>query len=271
MKGLSPVKPYINVVYWILLLLAAVVAILFILSTYTLLIKNWYITLTSIISLIGSFITLKDISVRFQKFLYKSKVILQNKQVAWSITSNYKGETISIDTFNTLKTFLKDLGVNNFLIKENDSDIYLSVDGITFHCSYRAYLNDDVYSDADTIGEIIFYIPEYHAPYVEANVLLEERLIPILNELKSKMGDCTESFNFEIYFKDYHPYLGLYLKDIKRTKDFSFNFSYKEEPSSKGIEDDATVTVSKDRLSLKTKTLYTLNRLIQKHLFLSGG
>jgi len=271
MKRLSAIKSYINVIYWLLLMCIAVILALIIYNVFPFLVKHWLVTITTIISIIGSLLTLKDISKRFQKFLYKSKVILRNRQIAWSLSGKYKDEMISPLTFSKIKNFLKELGENNTLIFENTSDVSLNIDGIILKCSYREQINDNIYSKSDTIGEISFYIPEYHAPYVEANVLLEQRIIPILNEIKQKIGECKESFTFDVFFKEYHPYLGLYLKGIDRSMNLSFNCSFIEAPSTKGIKDESTVTVSKKKLSLNTKTLYSLDRLIQKHLFLSGG
>lgn len=271
MKRFSVIKPYINVVYWIVLMIITVVVALIIFNLYSIFIDNWFVTFTSFITLIGSIVTLKDLSKRFQKFLYKTKVILRNRQIAWTLDGRYKGETITASAFYNIKEFLKDIGENNTLISEKVTDISLNIDGIIIQCSYREEPNHDVFSKEENTGEIFIYIPEYHAPYVEANLLLEQRIIPILNEMKQKIGECSETFTFDVFFKNHHPYLGLYLKGIDRNKNLTFNCSFVEGPSTKGIKDESVITISKRNLSLNTKTLYSLDRLIQKHLFLSGG
>ncbi|RIW27625.1 hypothetical protein D3H55_22820 [Bacillus salacetis] len=271
MKRLSIIRPYINVLYWIVLIIVAVVSALIIYNIYSVLIENWFVTITSIITLIGSIVTLKDLSKRFQRFLYKSKVILRNRQIAWSLDGRYKGTSINLSTFSNIKEFIKDIGENNTIISENANDISLNIDGVIIQCSYREEFNEDIYSETSNVGEITIYIPEYHAPYVEANVLLEQRIIPILNELKQKVGECSEAFTFDVFFKEQHPYLGLYLKGFGKNRDLTFNCSFVEAPITKGITDESTIIVSKKKLSVNTKTLYNLDRLIHKHLFLSGG
>lgn len=271
MKRLSVIKPYINVLYWIVLMSLTVIVALLIFNNFSILKENWFITITSIITLIGSIVTLKDLSKKFQIFLYKTKVILRNRQIAWSLDGGYRGESISSLTFHNIKKFLKGLGDNNTLIAENSANISLNIDGIVIQCLYREHPNDNVFSESENIGEISFFIPEYHAPYVEANLLLEQRVIPILNEIKQEVGESSETFTFDVFFKEYHPYLGLYLRELDRNTNLSFNCSFIEAPSTKGMKDESVVTVSKKKLSLNTKTLYSLDRLIQKHLFLSGG
>lgn len=271
MKKLSPIKPYLNVFYWIMLMLVVVIVAFSIYNLYPLLIENWFVTITSLITLVGSIVTLKDLSKRFQKFLYKTKVILRNRQIAWSLDGRYKGESIDESSFCYIKSFLKDVGENNTLILESDTDISLSIDGVIIQCSYRKEPNENVFSKEENIGEISIYIPEYHAPYVEADILLEQRIIPILNEMKQKIGECNEAFTFDVYFKDVHPYLGLYLKGLDRNSPLAFNCSFMEAPSTKGVKDEGIITVSEKKLSMNTKTLYSLDRLIHKHLFLSGG
>jgi hypothetical protein len=271
MKRLSVIRPYINVLYWVVLIIIAVVSALIIYSLYSTMIENWFVTITSLITLIGSIVTLKDLSKRFQKFLYKTNVILQNRQIAWSLDGRYKGESIDASAFYNIKEFLKDIGENNTLISDNATDISLNIDGVVIQCFYREEPNGNVFSKGENIGEIFIYIPEYHAPYVEANLLLEQRIIPILNEVKQKVGECSEAFTFDVFFKDHHPYLGLYLKGLDKNKNLSFNCSFMETPSTKGIKDESIITVSKKKLSMNTKTLYSLDRLIHKHLFLSGG
>ncbi|MBT2218343.1 hypothetical protein F3157_03715 [Virgibacillus dakarensis] len=273
MKRLSVVKAYINVLYWLVLMLAAVILTLAIYNHYPILIQNWFITFTSVITLFGTFVTLKDLSQKFQRFIYKSRVILRNRQIAWSLAGKYYGEGISSLIFFELKEFLKELGDNNTIISEKTYNISLNIDGIVIQCIYREQQNENIFSETENVGEISFYIPEYHAPYVEANVLLEQRILPVLNNIKSKIGECSETFTFDVYFKKQHPYLGLYLRglDRKNISNLSFNCSFIEAPSMKGINDESVVTVSRKKLSFSTKNLYSLDRLIHKHLFLSGG
>ncbi|WP_370296298.1 hypothetical protein [Rossellomorea marisflavi] len=271
MKRLSPIKPYINVIYWISLMLITFIFTIIIYNNFAVFVGNWFVTITSIITIIGALVTLKDISKKFQSFLYRGKVILRNKQIALSLDGVYKGASITFSDFIAIKTLLMDLGTNNTLIADRPNDISLSIDGVIIQCAFREEPNDNVYSQKGNIGKISFYIPEYHAPYVEANVLLEQRIIPILNEIKQNIGDCSEAFTFDVFFKDYHPYLGLYLKGPESNKNLSFNCSFAELPSTKGIKDEGIITISKQKLSINTKTLHSLDRLIQKHLFLSGG
>lgn len=260
-----------NILYWMILLCGAITISFILFHTAKTLINHWFVTITSLVSLIGVFFTLKDISTRFQKFLYKSKVILRNRQIAWSLDGTYQGEQITSFTFTMLKDFLKGLGENNTVLTEDSTNITLTMDGVIIQCSFSEDINEDIYSESDNKGSIALFIPEYHAPYVESNVLLETRVIPILNEVKQKIGECEESFTFDVFFKEYHPYLGLYLKGSKNNKNTLFNCSFIEAPSTKGINDQSLVTVSLKKLSMNTKTIYSLNRLIQKHLFLSGG
>lgn len=241
-------------IYWLGLMFLTVTFALIIYNGFPIIIEHWQFAVTTIISLFGILVTLKDVSERFQKFLYKTKVILRNRQIAWSLDGKYSGEAISVFTFTTIKKFLKELGENNILIYENTSDISLSVDGIILQCAFREQINDNIYSNSDTIGAISFYIPEYHAPYVEANALLDQRIMPILNEIKQEVGECDESFTFDVFFKEYHPYLGLYLKGRNNSRNISFHCSFIEAPSTKGLKDESVVTISKKKLSLNTKT-----------------
>lgn len=271
MKRLSVIGAYLNVFYWIVLMFVTIILSFIALNFYTFFLKHWYATLTSILTVFGSLVTLKDISTKFQKFLYKTKVILQNRQIAWSLNSSYCGEKVTASTYNGVKKFLKELGENNIVISEGNSDISITIDGVIIQCSYREQDNENIYSDNNKIGEIILFIPEYHAPYVEANVLLERRVLPILHKVKQYFVECDENFTLDVYFKESHPYLGLYLKGIDKEEVLSFNCNFKEKPSIKGLDDDDIISVSKRKLTLNTKNLYSLDRLIKKHLFLSGG
>lgn len=271
MKRLSVLRAYLNVFYWIVLMLIVTVISIIGLNYYSFFLEHWFATLTSIATLFGSLVTLKDISTKFQKFIYKTKVVLRNKQIAYSLDCRYRGEMITASTFNNTKNFLKGLGENNIVISERMSDIAITIDGVVIQCSFRDYDNENIFSPKLKIGEISLFIPEYHAPYVEANVLLEQRILPILHKVKQNFGECEESFTFDVFFKESHPYLGLYLKGIDQENTLSFNCNFKESPSVRGLKEESIISVSKKNLTLNTKNLYSLDRLIQKHLFLSGG
>src|SRR5690625_6965605 len=87
MKRLSAIKSYINVIYWLLLMCIAVILALIIYNVFPFLVKHWLVTITTIISIIGSLLTLKDISKRFQKFFYKSNVILRKDRKCTRLNS----------------------------------------------------------------------------------------------------------------------------------------------------------------------------------------
>lgn len=271
MKRLSPIRMYINVFYWIMLTIIITILSVIILNYYSFFLTHWFTTLTTLATVFGALVTLKDISTKFQKFLIKTKVILLNRQIAWSLESRYFGEVITISTYNNVKDFLKEIGENNIVISEGNSDISIIIDGVIIQCSYREQENENIYSPINKVGTITIFIPEYHAPYVEANVLLERRVLPILHKVKQHLSDCEESFTFDVFFKERHPFLGLYLTGIDKNNTLSFNCNFKETPSVKGLEEESIISISKKRLTLNTKNLYVLDSLIQKHLFLSGG
>ena len=271
MKRLSRVSSHLNVYYWIVLMAIMTSISLIVIKFYSVLLENWFVTLTTIATIFGSLVTLKDLSTKFQKFLYKAKVILRNKQIAWSLDGKFSGEMVTDNTFQNVKTFLKGLGDNNNIIAEGYSEISISIDGVLIQCSYMEYENENIFSSKSKYGKINLFIPEYHAPYVEAHVLLEQRILPILYQLKDNFKGCEESFTFDVYFKNIHPYLGMYFKGLDKEKLLSCNCTIKELPNIRGLTEESIVSISKSKLTLNTKNLYNLDQLMKKYLFLSGG
>ncbi|MDL5375617.1 hypothetical protein ACNOIU_10675 [Exiguobacterium mexicanum] len=260
-----------QLIYWFAFTIILAISFFLISKYHTIIIDNWYNTILSIIGTLGALVTAKDISTKFKKTLYKIKTTMMNKQVSWSLFCNYKGETINNLTFNSIKNKLKEIGDNNRVIHENSWKISLTIDGVLLECSYREHLNTDIYSSNEYLGEISLYIPEYHAPYLEASDLLEERIFPILNYMHKEIGNCHESFSFDVIFKDYHPYLGLYVKDFRKKEHFTFTCDFSEESPIKGLDSIGKVTITHKKLTLRAKSLNSFSGLIKKHLFLAGG
>ena len=260
-----------QLIYWFAFTIILAISIVLVGKFYTFIIDNWYSTLLTVIGTLGAIVTAKDISTKFKKTLYKTKTTMMNKQVSWSLSCNYKGEDIKDSTFKTIKDKLKSIGDNNRVIHENSWKISLTVDGVLIECSYKNYVNPDVYSSNEYLGEIYLYIPEYHAPYLEASDLLEVRIFPILTYMHKEIGNCHEAFSFDVIFKDYHPYLGLYVKDFRKKEHFTFTCDFSEESPIKGLDPIGKVTITNKKLTLRAQNLNSFSGLIKKHLFLAGG
>lgn len=271
MKGIKNFTANINIIYWIVTVILVVTAAFAIYFSHEWLIKHPFTSITTIIALFGSIVTLKDISNRFQKYLLKVKVILKNSQISLSFNSHFKGDEISKSKFDELKKLLKSLGNDSNIIYENAYELSISIDGVLLQCSFREYDNEEIYSYKEKYGEIIIFIPQYHAPYVEATYLLENKLLPIVTEIKSQIGYCDEQYTFDVHFMKKHPFIGLYVNELRGKHNVSFNLDFIEKPIIDGLSVESSTKISLKKLSLHTKNLTNLDRLIKKHLFLSGG
>ncbi|MFA1711488.1 hypothetical protein ACDX66_07235 [Peribacillus frigoritolerans] len=261
---------YLNVIYLFLITGVLFLILLFIFFNRAAVINHWFTSLSTLIGIIGTILTAKDISQRFKAFLVKSKVILFNKQMAWSLEAEFLSNSINLSTFSQIKSHLKQIGDNRTVFGETDYKISINIDGVTFQLKYQEMDNEDVFVSNDSSGKINFYLPEYHAPYIDSNFLLETRITPLLNEIKKKIGQAEENFRFQVFFKDDNPFLGFYIKD-SNNKNISFMCSYYEEATIPGIEEKNHVVISQNSMNLDSSNLYSLIRLINKHLFLAGG
>jgi hypothetical protein len=233
-------------------------------------ISNLFSTITSILGLIGSVITYRDVSERFKRFLLKSRVVLLNKQIAWSLEADFINHTISYETFLKIKDYLQQIGENRTIFNDELYQLSMSIDGVVLQLTFQQNNNEDIFISSELNGSISLFFPEYHAPYLESNVLLENHVFPILNNIKSKIGQSEESFRFHVFFKNQNPFIGLYLKDLSSEEKFTFMCNFQEKNPILGIEEENLINISQKSLKLSTKNLYSLNRLIHKHLFLAG-
>jgi hypothetical protein len=258
----------LNVFYWIIITVFSVLFTFLIYLNFDVIISNWFTSITTLIGLLGAAVTLKDVSRRFQHFLYRSKVILLNRQIALSLTASFAERDITKEMFIKIKEQLKEIGNQNTIFFENAYELSISIDGFTLQCSFRQNFDPN---ESEEFGEVIFFVPEYHAPYVQASSLLSNRLLPILTHIKETLGKSNESFQFDVTFKDNNPFLGLYIKDLPKNQGYSFLCSFYEKPSVMGIEEKNLIKISTNNLSVHTKNLFSLNQLIKRYLYLSGG
>jgi hypothetical protein len=270
MKRFPIFGSYLTIIYWITIVILFSLLTLFITLNISWIIQNWGTVLSAIVTIIGAYFTLMDTSRKFYRFIYKTKAILLNRRVSWSLNAVFKSEKLNHFTFNKLKDRLRDLGERRDIFVETDYDFAIQIDGLNIKCNLSFIDNDDIFSESDVVGKLNILIPDYQAPYVETNLLLQNEVIPILGEITNIVGYSDSDFNFDVIFKDKHPFIGMYVKNISKNNIVAFSCEYKEPSTVKGVKDNSFISVGKQSLSFHTKDIHSLGKAIDKHLFLSG-
>ncbi|QGS68296.1 hypothetical protein CV093_05940 [Oceanobacillus sp. 143] len=148
------------------------------------------------------------------------------------------------------------MGNDSNIIYENVYELSISIDGYY----YNAHLENMITKRFILIKKIWrnnHFIPQYHAPYVEATCLLENKLLPIVTEIKSQIGYCDEQYTFDVHFMKKHPFIGLYVKELRGKHNVSFNLDFIEKPVIDGLSVESSTKISLKNCHCTLKTLQT--------------
>jgi hypothetical protein len=275
MKRFGFYGSYLTVLYWCGIIIVSILITVLLTLFHKWVFKNWLYILGAIPTLWGFFLFLYETFKPFKMSLLKAKAILLNRQVSWSLNSNFSDSKITVSTFNQLKECLRNIGTNRTPLVETDYDFSIQIDGLIIICNFSYQFNESISSTntEDYIGKINIFIPEYRAPYVETNYRLQEEVLPIFNQIVNSLGlsNLKSSFDFDVIFRGRHPFMGMYIKDISQKEIIAFSCEFTDSPSIQGVKEKNIVSVGKNKMSFHTEDLFTLNKIISKHLFLSGG
>ncbi|PRR71964.1 hypothetical protein [Neomoorella humiferrea] len=183
----------------------------------------------------------------------KGKYTIINPDTTWDLSIRYSVKKIDPITISTLqkhitkaaildRAIIRTLSLNRFEVKADE-------------------LNIEIYFDMDnsTIEVLFSKIP---VSFRGSQRTIEERILPIIENLENDLAVITKKYWLTVYFGELNPYFGLYMRRLHQ-KNIS-EMHVKINDNNKG-----TLELSKQKLTIMTETLNTLNEKARKYLTLS--
>lgn len=194
--------------FWtpLILLTTSLIAIL-IYNNRTVLIYNWFETLSMTIGIIGLVSTLYNHWKKFNLFVTRLWIIFSNSSAIWNVSANFEG-SFSIDEYNKI--------IEKFRTHDNVTDFYQrsnTVTQITLNGLNYIFEYVELYSP-ELDNEINCYITDFNSSYDHSIKILERDIIPHFRIIENISKAEDKKFHFKISFKNKNPFIKLIAQNV---------------------------------------------------------
>lgn len=113
---------------------------------------------------------------------------------------------------------------------------------------------------------LLIEISDFTQPYRTGSRILENEIFPLLEWLKEALAPTDQKYQMKLIFERANPYFGLFVRKLHLPQVISFNCQFVDAKSTGQRE---TVTVNKDKLTIVTEQISSLQSLTRKYISLS--
>lgn len=252
MKTSESVKKLLSFLFWLFLFFWALIAPKF--FNYV-----WWSVLVSALPF--------TVKLAYDHFdwinLFVNRTILwvTNKTVSWEMKAHYRGN-YSFDVLNDIVAILsRESTLKLIQSDEHEKTINLTDLGLVIKIFIaRVRVDEEEFSD-----ELVLSVQRMFVPFRHSTRTLHT-LIALIDKMKTQLEVSSERYDFKAIFTDANPYLGMFLRRLKMTDSAIINVDY-------GERDGATkakVSVNKNKVSLVTTDLHSLQSFSKKYITLSS-
>lgn len=238
--------------YFGLILCLVLFALLIIIVIYN---KSWF-WINGTLILGWGLVIIQAIYNRGDKLYWwvqKLKYFIINPDTQWDLTIRYFSKNISTELLPL---------VQNGLIKAAKLDRPI-IKNYSLNCfEIRAdELNIEVALDEDNNFLEVFFT-KIPVSFRGSQRTIEQRIVPILEEIENKTSILEKTYWLTVYFGDINPYFGLIMRRIKPEQVAEMNIQI-------GNREEENISITKQKLTIKNKSLSALQDSARKYLTLS--
>lgn len=189
---------------------------------------------------------------------------LFNLNVAWEMKARFRGDFYGEDIERITSQF-KQIEPTLKILQSGEFERTLSIPAIGVVVKLSVSSTQD--SEGDFSKELVIATQRLVVPFKHSTIVLD-RLMILLSEIRGTFSVDTENetYNFSAIFSKENPYLGLFLNTLKITSSQKINVEFKE---TEGVN-QGKVFVTKEKVSVSTKDLHSLQAFSKKYITLSS-
>lgn len=184
------------------------------------------------------------------------KFWLLNRDLLWNVEVVFEGVFLK----KTLDEYITQL-----IYKNKRDNAKLEQNELRYLIKYEKFItlefliND---TDAEEFKELIISILDLNIGYRRSKVILEDKIIPLIEEVQNHFNTKKAKYSLKISFESLNPFFGIYVQRLKTSmiKEFSLNF---ELPLNEG---QGLVTVTKSDVIVVSDKLQSFRKSVIKAL-----
>jgi hypothetical protein len=174
---------------------------------------------------------------------------IKNPECVWNMEVTYHGD-FDKRTFDTIDKVFLDKAKNKKIIPISHTRKIYNLDTLSFEVS----LNENE-------GTLQMSLLDLEVTYRRSKRIIEEDIAILFEEINSKLKTDKSLYSLIIYFNDYNPYYGFFVRRMKAKDIQTFNVKF-------NVESDK-VSIGKKQIEINTSTLQNLNTFSKNYLALS--
>ena len=184
--------------------------------------------------------------------------------ISWDFAVEFELDTKS-PSLKEIKVAILETFSHSHVRIDTQNQIAITFRGYTLFLSTRKNVGA-LLIDEDDRNSVLIEISDFKAPFNVAERLLDQEIFPLLEFAKDTILPTHQKYMIKLSLEHGNPYFGLFVRKLNLRQVIQFTCQFSEIIAGK----KEMVTVGKEKLTLVTESLTSLQALAHKYLTLSS-